>query len=322
MKINVSLIIVVLACAATASASMRIGVLTDGESEFWTTMNNAMRDAVKEQDIEIDFRMTSPATAEQQEKLAREMMAAGAQALAIAPISPEEQAPLLGEIAGKVPLVTLMRDVPESKRAAFLGRDAKQVGQLLGQEVLRFIPPGMRVIAFCKELEAADTQARIAGLKEAFEASETVLDDTKSDKGDRMIALATMEEIIQKRPEIVAFIGFEPYQVPAMVRAVTESNRARMVRIVGFGVIPEVETAMKDGTVHALVSDDVSGWGDTALKVLIALAKNETGCIPENGFIAAPIKTFQTEDSMTLEDVMNELQVQTPWISEVTLGTP
>ena len=317
MKVNLVLVSAVLVFAGTASASLRIGVLTDGESAFWTTMSEAMQEAAKEQEAEVDFRMTVPATVERQEELAREMMAAGAQALAIAPINPEEQAALLKELAGKVPLVTMMHDLPESERAAFLGRDEKQVGQMLAQGVLGNLPPGMKVMAFCKDSEAADTKARIEGMNEVFESAGTVLEVGKSDKGDRMIAWANMEETIKTRPEIAALIGFEPYQGPAMITAVTEANRARMVRIIGFGATPEAEAALKKGVVHALVVDDPAGWGASALKTLIALAKEEKEDIPEDGFIAAPLKTLLTEGGLSMEDMMNDLQIQAPWVSEI-----
>lgn len=322
MKMNVLLIIALFACAATTSAALRIGVLTDGESAFWTAMSDVMKEAAKEQGVEVDFRMASPATIEQQTLLSNEMVTAGAQAIAIAPINPEEQAAFLAEIAGQLPLVTVMHDVPESKRVAFLGRDEKQAGQMLAQGALSHMPPGMKVMGFCKDPESAATKARIAGLNEAFELSGTVLDGVKSDKGDRMIAWANMEEVIRTRPEVAALIGFEPYHGPALVRAVTEGARARMVRIIGFGITPETEDAMKDGVVHALVADDAAGWATLALKTLVALANNEKEDIPEDGFIAAPLKTVQTAGDQSMKEMMDELQVQAPWISEVTTGTP
>ena len=324
MKINIILVLTVLICAATvmtASAATRIGVLTDGESDFWTTLHIAMQEAVKEQDVEIDFQKVIPATVERQEEMLREMAAAGTQVLAIAPINPEKQAPLLKELAAKTVLVTLIRDVPDSGRIVFLGRDEKEVGKLLAQGVLQHLPPGVKVMAFCKDSKSAATQARTAGLEETFEEAGTVLDSVKADKGDRMIAAATMEEVIKKHPEIAALIGFEPYHGAAMVRAVTEGNRARMVRIVGFGSTPEVKAALQKGIVHTLVSDDAAGWGTLLAKTLLALAANEKEGIPEDGFIAAPLKTTLTEGGISTKDLMNEMQIQAPWISEITSGT-
>jgi len=324
MKINLVIILTVALSAGIAEADsspMTIGVLADGETEFWASVRDAMQDAAKEQNATLDFRMTAPATVERQQELVLEMMAKGISAIAISPINPEEQLKTLQELAEKIPLVALMRDVPDSKRALFIGRDEKQVGQLLGQSVLDNIPPGVKVMAFCKNPESPETKARIEGLKEVFDASETVLDSTQADQGDRMIAGALMEEMIKKHPEITALIGLEAYHGSAMIHAVTATGRVRMVRVIGFGRTPEMEVALREGVAQGLVCDDAAGWGALLFKTLAALAKGDKEGIPEGGFIAAPLKTLQTESSMTTEEMMHEIQVQVPWISEVAPGT-
>lgn len=323
MKTNFLIGMTVVLCACVAGAEPnRIGVLTDGESDFWTSVRDAMQAAAAEQQVEVDFRMPDAATVERQNALAKEMVDAGIKAFAISPVNAQEQLETLKEIAVQIPVITLMTDASDCGRAAYIARDETKVGRLLGEGVLKNLPPGMKVMVFCKNQENPETKARIEGMREIFKMVGTVIDSVKADKGDRMIAKATMEEVVSTRPEISALIGLEDYHGQAMIGAVKKANRARMVRIIGFGATPEEEEALKTGIVHALVVDDAAEWGALVLKTLSALAQGVKEGIPEGGFISAPLKSLQTEVGVTVKELENEMQVQAPWVSQVTPKTP
>ncbi len=303
------------------STPVRVGVLTDGESAYWTEMGDALTVLAEERGIEVDFRIPDPATVEQQETLVRDMLASDLAALALCPINPETQTALLNESGAAVPLITVMRDAPESNRRLFIGRDEKEAGRLLAQAALRHTP-AMPVMVFCKDPAAPEAQQRIDSMKEAFASSYTVLGGAQDDLGDRMLAWTNMQDVIRARPEIAAFIGFDAYHGPLLVRAVTEGNRARMVRIINFGATPESKAALEEGIVHALVVDDGEACAEIVLEWLVALARGDGSELPEDGIIAAPIRTIEAETSLGIEEMMDELQVQAPWISEVAPGTP
>jgi ribose transport system substrate-binding protein len=325
MKTNLVISVMLVACCGFVCAEttpVRIGVLTDGESDFWSGMKTAMEEAAKEQNVEIDFQIPDPATPERQNELLDEMLAAGALALAISPIDAEAQLEALKGIAAKVPVVTLFTDVPDSNRAGFMARDEKEAGRLLAQGVLRNLPPSMKVLALCKDEADVRTQARIEGMEEVFNPVDTVLDAPVADKGDRMLLKAVVKEVVTSRPEIAALIGFEAYHGPAMISAVKAADRARMIRIISFGVTPEVLEAFKEGIVHALVTDDAAAWGLLLQKTLASLARGEKEAIPEGGFIAAPLKLEQTEGGISTKEMLNEMQKQVPWISEITPAVP
>ena len=327
MRKSVLCLISILVCCAAigaASADVRVGIVTDGDVEFWNALQEAANTWADEHDIELDLRIATPPTAERQNELAKELVEAGVQALAISPVAPEEQADVLRALGETTPLVTVRRDVPEGNRRAFIARDESEAGKKLAQSVLHHVVPGLRIMVFCSNPEAPETQARIAAMEEVFEPSFTVIDGLTADHGDQMLAFANMEEVIGARPEIAAFVGFEPYHGPAMLRAVTEAGRERMVRIIGFGGGTDaLKAAMEQGAVHALVMDDTAGWAECILDTLKTLALDEDkDAIPEDGKIAAPLRTVDTEFFMSIEEQMDELQVQVPWISEVAPGGP
>ncbi|HDP34664.1 MAG TPA: hypothetical protein ENN29_06085 [Candidatus Hydrogenedentes bacterium] len=319
------LIVVAFACLVSAGAepaTLRVGVLADGESELWTGVQAAIKEKAEEQHVAIDFRIPEPATAERQNELALEMLDGGAQALAISPVNPKEQLDALNNLAEKAPLVAVLRDAPESARVVFIGRDEKEVGRRLARGVLKSLPEGLKVMAFVRDVDAPDSQQRIAGFKEELAKTETVLDAVKEDKGDRMVAWANMEEIILHRPEIAGFVGFEAYHLPVMAQVVKETGRARQVRIVSVGPAPDMRKLVQDGVVHAVVMEDADDMSGLLLETLAGLAKKEKEAPGEEAFIAAPLATLETENLMSVEDVMHEMQIQVPWISEVAPGAP
>lgn len=314
----------ILCCGIAASqpAQPRVGILTDGVSDFWTGLRDAAMVQAAEQGVVLDYRMPSPATAEQQQELARQMLESGVQAIALCPVKPSAQKDFINELSGKTVLLTLLADVPGSGRRAFLGRDEKEAGRQLGELTKASVPEGLKIIPFCKDPLDAATQARLAGFEEVADEL-FAIEKPKADQGDKMLASANIGEILEKRPEIAGLIGFEEYQTRAMARAVVEKGRARMVRVIGFGATQDLLQGLQEGIVNGLVVDDAKGAAPVILGALKALAAGDPAFVlPEDGCIRTPVTTLKTEKALTSQEMIDALKVQVPWISEAAPGQP
>ena len=316
--------VVVLCCglAVAQPTGPRVGILTDGVSDFWTGLRDAAMAQAAEQGVALDFRMPSPATSDAQQELARQMLESGVQALAVCPVKPAAQKEFINELAGKTVLLTLFSDVPGTARRAFLGRDESEAGRQLGELVKASVPEGLKVLPFCKDPLDAASQARLAGF-EAAAGELFSVEKPKADQGDKMLASVNIGETLQKRPEIAGLIGLEEYQTRAMARAVVEKGRARMVRVVGFGSTPDLLQALQEGIVHGLVVDDAQGAAPVILNALKALATGDAAfAVPEDGCIRTPVTTLKTGKGLSSQEMIDALKVQVPWISEATPGQP
>ncbi len=300
----------------------RVGVLSDGISEFWTAMRDTMLDAAVDAGVTVDFRMPSPATVEQQRELARQLLQSGVNVLAVAPVSPEKQGAWINSLAENIAVVTIVRDAPQSKRLAYIGRDEQEVGRMLGRLTLAAVPEGLKVAAFCGLLDAPEIRARSAGLNEVISESSVILEMITSDHGDRMLARANIEDMLRQRPEITCFIGLSDYYGPLLLNAIKEAGRARWVRIISVGSSPLLKTAINEGIVHGLVGDSAEGFAEVTLKTLSALAKEDTTILPENGILMGPTKAIVSETQPNAEEVLDELELQIPWISEIAPDAP
>lgn len=305
------------------SDTIRVGVLTDGISEYWTEVREVMLNSKKEMRIDLDFRMPASPTVEQQKALAQQMIAAGVKALAICPVAPGEQRDFMDDVSSQIPIATLCKDVPDSKRRLYLGRDETEAGRLLAKTVAKCIPEGLQVMAFCGSKEDPQIAQRLAGFKEELGKTETMLSNIMEDHGDRMLAWANMDDVLQKHPEISAFIGCQEYHGPAMLRAVKEQERTHIVQIVSFGAAPSMMQAVNDGTVCGIVQDDAAGGAQLTLQTLAALARGAAAPgIPESGTIAMPLKTIEMTTAKSKQEIIDDIKVQIPWLSETAPSAP
>ena len=245
-----------------------MGILTDGVSDFWTGLRDAAMAQAAEQGIALDFRMPSPATTDQQQELARQMLESGVQALAVCPVKPAAQKDFINELAGKTVLLTLLSDVPGANRRAFLGRDETEAGKQLGELVKASVPEGLKVLPFCKDPLDAATQARLAGF-EAAAGELFSVEKPKADQGDKMLASVNIGETLQKRPEIAGLIGMEEYQTrPWPCRG---GKGARAWSGLSVSDRPRSAAGPAGRHVHGLVVDDAKGAAPVILNALKAL---------------------------------------------------
>jgi ribose transport system substrate-binding protein len=296
--------------AAPADGGMRVGVLTDGASETWTAFRDTATKEAAAAGVSLDFRMLSPSTADQQRLVAAEMITAGAKALAICPIDPAQQKAFLQEIAGKVPLVLLNRDAADSGRACFIGMDEKEAGKKLAEVVTKLVPPGMKLAALVKTGETAAEKARMEGLNEGLAPGEFIIDAIKADKGDRNLAWAGADELMSKRVELAAYIAFEPYQLPALLRAATARKMDGIVNLVGFIETPDMQEAFSKGRIQGVVRPDTEAQAKQTVAVLRgAGAKDPAFKLPENGVIGIAPRIEMTPKPMSNQEKMDALQI-------------
>ena len=296
--------------AVAPAEAPRVGILTDSASEGWTSFREAALKEAQEAGINLDFRMLSPATAEQQRKTAEEMLAAGVKALAICPVDPAQQKDAFQEIAGKVPLVLLNRDAADCGRVCFIGMDEKEAGRKLAELVINLVPAGLKIAALVKTGESEAEKARMEGLKEGLAPGEYVLDVIRADKGDRNLAWASADELMEKRVEIAAYIAFEPYQLPVLLRAATAHKVAGIVNLIGFVETPDVQEAFAKGTVQGQIRPDAAAQAKQTLAVLRGVAaKDPAFKLPENGVIGIAPLIEKTPKPMTAEEKMDALQI-------------
>src|SRR6185312_13179855 len=174
-------------------------------------------------------------------------------------------------------VVTLVSDVPSSRRHHYVGIDNIAAGRTAGALVGRFIggrPGCVAIVAGSQALR--DHAERIFGFNQVL-ASEfpqlRVLPVAEGhDEDDRSERLMT--RLLQEHRDVVGL-----YNVGAgtsgVAKALTDSGRAGEVRFVGHDVTVVTRRLLLNGVMDAAISQNPGHEARAAVRVLLALARGE-----------------------------------------------
>jgi len=103
--------------AGGAGTKHKLAFVTNNASPFWTTARKGTEKAAKEiPGIEVEFRITSDGTAAGQQSIVDDLLAKGINGIAISPVDPANQSPMLNKAAAQALVVTQDSDAPTSNR--------------------------------------------------------------------------------------------------------------------------------------------------------------------------------------------------------------
>ena len=155
-----------------------------------------------------------------------------------------------------VPSVTLISDIANSARTAYVGLDNRAAGRTAGQLIARFIGPrpakvamiagslsyrahGEREMGFLHLFEELYPQAQVVGLREGHD------DEAKNYRQTRML--------LGQHPDLTGLynIGGGP---EGIARALKEAGREQDVVFIGHGLTPETRSLLVDGTMDAVIT--------------------------------------------------------------------
>src|ERR1700752_4204019 len=160
----------------------KLAFVTNNASDFWTIARKGTEKAAKEiPGIDVEFRITSDGTAAEQQRVVDDLLAKGVNGIAISPVDPANQSPMLNRAASQALVVTQDSDAPTSNRTCYIGTDNVEAGRQAGRLVKEAIPNGGKIMVFVGVLDAANAQQRFTGLKEVLAGSNISIVDVRTD---------------------------------------------------------------------------------------------------------------------------------------------
>ncbi len=185
-----------------------------------------------------------------------------------------------------VPTVTLISDVLNCRRVAYVGLDNRAAGRTAGHLIARFVgrrPAKVAMIAGSLSYRAHEERefGFLAYLGEAAPDMEVLgLREAHDDEGESYRQARTL---LSHHPDLAAIynIGGAPGGV---ARALREARRERDVVFVGHGLTPETRGMLIDGTMDAVLTQDPRG---AMLSCATVFANLRAGREPTHG-IEAP----------------------------------
>ena len=226
--------------------------------------------------------MTADGTAAEQQRVVDDLLTKGVDAIAISPIDPQNQTPLLDAAAKRALVFTQDSDAPQSARVCYIGTDNLAAGRQAGQLIREAIPEGGAIMLFVGKLDARNAQERVQGIREVLAGSNINIIDVRTDDVDDVRAKANAADTLVRYPDVKGLVGLWAYNGPAILNAVREAGKVGRVRIVTFDEADETLAGIKEGAIHATVVQQPYEFGYQAIKRMAQAVRGDRSFIPES----------------------------------------
>ena len=288
---------------------IKLAFVTNNSSDFWTIARRGLEKADAElPDVSAEFRITSDGTAAEQKRIIDDLMTKGVRGIAISPIDPENETPLINDVAKKALVFTQDSDAPASDRACYVGTNNVDAGRQAGQLIKEVLPSGGKIMLFVGKLDARNAQERIQGIKEVLKGSNIEIIDVRTDDADDVRAKSNAADTLVRHPDVKALVGLWSYNGPAILNAVKEAGKVGQVKIVAFDEADETLAGIQDGAIYATVVQQPFEFGYQAIKFMAQAIKGDRSVIPANKQIIIPTLVVNKSNVVDFTKRINELR--------------
>jgi ribose transport system substrate-binding protein len=185
-------------------------------------------------------------------------------------------------IAAGIPVVTICGDSPTSKRLAFIGSSQHELGFIGGTHVAEAIG-GKGKVAILSLPGTQMFDEREQGFRDAFKLYPGIeVVQTGDTKADIAVAVSTAKAILQKYPDLAAFVGTDSTAGMGAATAVNEAGLVGKIKTVAMDRNSDVLQAIADGKLTGSVAQDDAAMAFWGLQVLYNYVHNQAPLTVDN----------------------------------------
>ena len=276
-----------------ASGPVKVAFVANNPSEFWQIAKAGTAQAAEELGCEVEFKIPADGSAQTQQQIVEDLIARGVSGIAISPCAPAHQTEMLNRTAAQVNLITQDSDAPQSDRICYIGTNNYEAGQAAGELLKEVLPEGGEIMLFVGSMDAQNARDRKKGIEDTIEGAGITIVDTRTDRGDRMQAIANVQDALVANPELDCLVGLWSYNGPAILNGVRDSGKLGDVSIVCFDEEDETLQGIKDGHIIGTIVQQPYEFGYQSVYLLNDLAKGDKSGVPEDRQIFIPVRTIK-----------------------------
>lgn len=196
-----------------------------------------------------------------------------------------------------IPVVTILGDLPESKRIAFVGSRQYDLGFTGGVKIAEALG-GKGKVAILSIPGVGMFDDRETGFRAAFEAYPDIevvqVGDTKA---DTVTAVSVAKDIMQRYPDLAAFVGTDSTGGIGAATAVEEAGKVGQVKTVAMDRNSDVLEKIQKGTLTGTVAQDDAAMAFWCLQTLYNYVHNQAPLTTDNakaGASTGPTNVFMS----------------------------
>jgi ribose transport system substrate-binding protein len=276
----------------------KLAFVTNNASDFWTICRKGCEKAAQEDpSIDLDFELLGDPTAAGQKRVLDDLQARGIDGIALSPVDPVNETPMLNDAAKNVLIFTADSDAKDSDRACYIGTNNEEAGEQAGGLIKQAIPNGGKIVMFVGNRDAQNAKDRETGVRKALDGSNIQILDVLTDDTDRVRAKANASDILVKNPDIAGLVGLWSYNGPAILNAVRDANKAGQVKIVCFDEEDETLAGVKSGDIFATVVQNPFEFGHLSMINMAKVLSGDKSVVPDSKQIFVPTRAI-TKDNV------------------------
>lgn len=292
-----------------SSEKHKLAFVPNNASDFWIIARKGTEKAVHDlPGIEVEFRIPADGTAAEQQRIIDDLLAKGIHGIAISPVDPANQTPMLNRAASQALVVTQDSDAPNSNRACYIGTDNVAAGKQAGDLLKEALPQGGKIMVFVGVLDAANAQQRYQGLKAALQGSNISIIDVRTDNTDRVRAKSNAADTLVNNPDIAGMVGLWSYNGPAILSAVKEANKVGKVKIIAFDEEDPTLEGVKEGSIYATVVQQPFEFGYRSIELMTKYLNGDKSVVPASKQIFVPTKAIKKDNVDAFQKEINTLR--------------
>src|SRR5688500_6640376 len=289
--------------------TIKLAFVTNNSADFWTIARRGVEKADAElADVDVEFRLTSPADAAEQQRIVDDLLTKGVNGIAISPVDPQNQTQMLNAAAKRTLVFTQDSDAPQTDRACYIGTDNVAAGRQAGQLIREAIPEGGSIMLFVGRIDAQNAKERTQGIRETLAGSNIRIIDVRTEDGDVIRTKANVADTLVHYPDIKGQSCLGSYNGPAIINPVRESGKVGKVRIVAFDEADETLAGVTDGAIHATVVQQPYEFGYQAITRMAQAVRGDRSFIPESKQIIVPTLVVNRANVEEFTRRINELR--------------
>jgi ribose transport system substrate-binding protein len=294
---------------ADAGKKYKLAFVTNNASDFWTICRAGCNKAAEENpNIEVDFQILGDPTAAGQKRVIDDLMARGIDGIAISPVDPTNETPMLNDAAKQALIFCADSDAPESDRTCYIGTNNVDAGKQAGGLIKEALPNGGKIVLFVGTLDAQNAKDRYSGIKQVLDGSNIQILDVRTDDTDRVRAKANVQDTMVKYPDVACLVGLWSYNGPAIVNAVKEAGKNGQVKIVCFDEEDETLAGVKSGDIYATVVQQPFEFGHLSMLNMAKVLGGDKSVVPDGKQIFIPTLGIKKDTVDEYQTKLNKLR--------------
>ncbi len=299
--------------APVTAKAVKLAFVTNNASEFWKIGAAGVHKYEKESKVQVDVKMPSNGTTEEQNQILENLSSQGYDAIAVSAIAPNDQVPVLNKVASKAKLITFDSDAPKSNRLLYIGTNNYEAGKALGAEIVKLLPGGGKMAVFVGTLSADNAAQRLKGIQDAVTPHNIQIVDKREDNTDRAKARSNVEDIINAHADLKLVAGLWSYNGPAIAAAIEALGKKGKVLAAVFDEEDGTLSAIADGTISCTVVQKPFQFGYLSSKWMHDLALRGDAAaagIPENKSLDTGVDVISKANVAEFKQKLAEMKSQ------------